>query len=460
MEKHTLLQEFVRKTMKTLEKETTYAEAFFTTEKTREVIIRNSEILTQNIKEDSGVGFRVAVGSKVGFACTNRLSEEAVHEAGEKAFAVARVSSEVPHFTLPGPGDLPSVPGLYHSRTADATVEEAIDIARRAIAAAENYDSRVIVKSGRVQFQTGWRGVVNSLGVDCQESETKAVLSVGGTGEQNGEVTGFCPDFTYTRTANLAPEEIGESVGRKVCEMFNPRPIESFRGSVIFGPEAVSYQLADVLIDALKGESVIAGRSFWTGKIGQPVTSELLTVADNALLDDGYSSRGFDDEGCPSQNTLLIQKGVLEQFLQDATSAKALKANNTGNASRFTGGFDLVSNIVGDGYRTQPEIYPSTLVVQPGKKSKDDLISEIKKGVLIESMDGFAQAGSGLVSARLARGFFIRNGEIQYPIRGGMVSGIAFDWFNHISGVGADLKKFPNAVVPSICVEDVTVVGG
>jgi len=95
-----------------------------------------------------------------------------------------------------------------------------------------------------------------------------------------------------------------------------------------------------------------------------------------------------------------------------------------------------------------------------GDKSKEQLISEVEKGLVIESMAGFAQKGSGLISAQLSQAFFIQNGEIQYPVRGGMVSGVAFDWFNTISGVGNDVKQFDNAVVPSVRVEDVTVVGG
>ncbi len=460
MEKQVLLYDFVHKAMKNLEKkDITYAEAFFTTTCNTEVTIRNAEILTQNTKEDCGVGFRVASGGKVGFACTNRLSEEAVGSAAEKAFDIARVSSEVPHFALPGPGPLSHPEGLYHSEVDSIEIEDAVDIAKRAIAAAENVDPRIVVKSGRVSFQSIRQGIINNLGVDCQEPRTKASLYMGGTGESNGEVTGFCSDSVYTRTADLEPEKIGESVGEKVCEMFNPQPAQKFQGTVIFGPEVTSYQLTDVLIDALRGDSVAAGRSAWTQKVEQKVASDMLTVTDDPLLENGYFSRGFDDEGCPSQNTLLIQEGELVQFLHNATSAETLKTENTGNASRFYGGFDLVASIVGSGYRTIPEIYASNLMIQPGTHTQEDLISEVEKGVLIESMDGFAQVGSGLVSARLARAFFIKNGEVQYPLKGGMVSGVAFDWFNRISGVGSDVKQFRNEVVPSLRVDDVTVVG-
>lgn len=454
------LGNLVDKAIKWLEKKgITHAEAFFTSTQTTEVVIRNSEIHTQNRVDDSGVGFRVVAGNKVGFACTNTLSEKAVFGAGEKAFDIARVSSEVPNFALPEAGQLPKVEGLFDSRVAEVGVEEGVDAARRMIRAAENFDKRVIAKDGRVLFESGWRGIVNTLGVDFEEKETKAVVYLGGSGEQNGEVTASCYDVMLCRTADLEPEKVGKNVGKMVIEMFKPQPLKSFKGTVVFGPEAVSYQLFNVLVDALKGENVVAGRSAWTEKLGQVVASEDLTVIDNAVLEKGFASRSFDDEGCSSQKTTLLRKGKLESFLHDATSANALKMRNTGNASRFPSGFDMIRAIVGNGYRTKPEIYPSNLTIQSGNKTKEELVSEIEKGVLVESMAGFAQPGSGMVSAQLSRAFFIENGEIKYPIKGGMVSGVAFDWFKQISGVGEDSKHFMNAVVPSLRIEEVKVVG-
>lgn len=456
------LSKLVHKTIRVLEKnDITHTEAFFTNTQTTEVTIRNSEIQTQNKVGDSGVGFRVVVArKKVGFACTNTLSEKAILEAGEKAFAIAEVSSEVPNFALPEASHPPRVKGLFDSRVAEITVEEAVDVAKRAISAAEDFDKRVIAKDGRVLLVSGWRGIANTLGVDFEEQETRAVIYLGGSGKQNGEVTGSCYDFMFNRIADLEPEKVGKNVGKMVIELFKPRPLKSFQGTVIFGPEAVSYQLADVLIDALKGETVVAGRSAWTRKLEQLVASQNLTITDNAILEKGFASRSFDDEGCSSQNTVLMRKGKLESFLLDASSSNTLKIRNTGNASRFPGGFGMVRAIVGNGYRAKPEIYPSNLIIRQGNSTKENMVSEIGKGVLVESMAGFAQPGSGMISAQLSRAFFIRNGEIEYPIRSGMVSGAAFDWFKQVSGVGKDSKQFQNAVVPSLRVEEVKVIGG
>ncbi|MCK4313260.1 TldD/PmbA family protein [Candidatus Bathyarchaeota archaeon] len=455
------LTDSAHKAIRALEKKKVMnAEAFFTNTRTTEVVIRNSEIITQNRVDDSGVGFRVvAPRDKVGFACTNSLSEKAILKVAEKAFAIAQVSSEVPNFALPETGQPLKVEGLFDPQVAEIGVEEGVDAARRMIHAAEDCDKRVIAKDGRVIFESGMRGIVNMLGVDVEEQETKAMIYLGASGVQNGEVTGSCYDALLSRAADLEPESVGKNVGKMVVELFKPQPVRSFQGTVIFGPEAVSYQLFNVLIDALKGENIVAGSSAWAEKLGGIEASENFTVEDNAVLEKGFSSRSFDDEGYDSQNTILIKKGKVEGFLHNATSANALKTRNTGNASRFIGGFNMVSAIIGNGYRTKPQIHPSNLIIQHGSKTKEELVSETVKGVLVESMAGFAQPGSGMISAQLSHAFFIENGEIQHPIKGGMVSGIAFDWFKRISGISKETRKFVNAVVPSLRVEEVKVIG-
>ena len=95
------------------------------------------------------------------------------------------------------------------------------------------------------------------------------------------------------------------------------------------------------------------------------------------------------------------------------------------------------------------------MMIPSGSKSKEDLVSEVNKGILIEEMAGFPQKSSGIVSLQLSRAFYVNNGEIMFPIKEGMVSGIAFDWFKNISGIGNDQKHFQNAIVPSLMVEDV-----
>lgn len=445
--------------VKVLGEKASHAEAFYVGSQRTEVTIRDSEVLTQNRIDDYGVGFRVAVeGEKVGFACTNTLSEKAILAAGETAFRIARVSSRVPGFTLPK-GDMPlKVKGLSDTSIGEVTVEKAVEVAERAIRAAESEDKRVIAKDGKVSYESERVGVVNTLGVDLEEDRTWAYVYLGATGEHQGEVTPSCYDVMVTRKLPLQPERVGGKVAEDVARLFKPQPVESFEGTVIFAPEATSYQLVDVMLDALKGENVMAERSPWTRKVGHRVASEELTVKDDALLKGGFLSRAFDDEGCPSKETPLIRAGELVGFLHDATTANALGVENTGNASRSPGGFELVHSIIGTGYRAKPEVYSSNFTITPGHRTTEELVSEVERGVLVESMAGFPQSGSGMVSAQLSRAFYIEAGEVKHPIKGGMVTGVAFNWLKNISAVSSESKAYFKGVVPSLLVENVQIV--
>ncbi|MFX0117682.1 MAG: TldD/PmbA family protein, partial [Candidatus Hodarchaeota archaeon] len=380
-------------------------------------------------------------------------------KAAKKALAIAKVSSEVRSFALPESSQLPSVIGSFDSRIYNICAEEIVDIAKRAIIAAEAVDKRVMAKGGQVSFFSGWRGVLNTLGIDVQEQETKAVIYLQGSGQQGNEVTGSSYDIQCSRKADLNPEEIGEQVGHSVVRLFSKQPVNSFEGTAIFGPAAVAYQIIDVLIDALKGTNANTGSSAWAKSLKQEVASKNMTIIDDGLLANGFASRSFDDEGAPSQRTHLIEKGILHRHLHCAASAKALNAANSSNASRYGGGFDMTRMIVGNGYRTKPEIYPSNLLILPGNKMQEDLVEETEKGVLVEFMTGFPQRGSGAISAQLMRAFYVENGEIKFPIKDGMLSGIAFDWLREVSGIGNDIKQLPNAVIPSMRVEGVKVIG-
>ena len=457
-----LLSNAARKPLRNLERlGAKQVEAYFLASRTTETSIRNSEISTENSMEDMGVSFRVAISdNRVGFACTNVVeSEKPILEAAEKAFAIAKLSTPVSGFALPAKSKAPQVEGLFDKVVVDLNVEDSVDIARRLIQAAEGVDKRVTAKGGAVSVSHLKKGVLNSLGVDLEAEETLVAAYVYGSGSQNGKVTPSCFDGELRRDFNLNPEKVGKSVGRTIVGLFSPKPVGSFEGTVVFEPEAVSYQFCDALIGALNGENVVAGGSAWIGKTGEAVASECFTLLDDATLKGGFASRYFDDEGYPSQQTPLVSKGKLRSYLHSATTANRLKMKNTGNASRFSGGLDMVKSIIGSGYKAKPEVYPSNLVIQPGRKSTEELVSEVDRGALVGSMAGFVQAGSGLISAQLGRAHYIENGELKHPIKEGMVSGVAFDWLKQVDAVGNQAKQFFNSVVPALRVEKVKVVG-
>ncbi|MFW9852258.1 MAG: TldD/PmbA family protein [Candidatus Thorarchaeota archaeon] len=435
-------------------------EAYFSSFETIEVNIRNSEILTQNKIVDSGVGIRAIVDEQLGFSCCNKIEQKAFDETLENAITVAKFSRKDPDTSFPQSTKGISIKELYDSKFEDITIDEIIELAKQAIDTAEDYDKRVTVKSGRIILQRGFRGLINSNGINTNEKGTKMVFYIGGGGQQANEVTGGCYESKVSRKYHLEPEKMGEKLAKNIVSMFGKKKVDEFNGPALFASDSVSYQMLNVLNEALNAENVLTQKSAWINQIGNYVTSENLTIEDNGILPGGFSSRNFDDEGSTSQKTILVEKGRLRNYLQNTKSANKLKTKSTSNACRSPSSFDLVRSIIGIGYRAKPEIYPSNIVIEPGENNWKKLLSEIDKGVLIESMAGFPQKGSGVISAQLSRAYYIEKGEIQFCLKDAMVSGVVFDWLKQISGISKDVKEFQNAILPAIRVEDVKIFCG
>ena len=435
-------------------------EAYFSSYETIEVTIRNSEILTQNKMIDSGIGIRTIVDGQLGFSCCNKIDQKVFDETLENAISVAKMSRKDSNIGFPEKSKTMTVNDLYDSKFEDVTIEEIVDQAKTAIETAEDYDKRVTVKSGRIILQKGYRGLINSNGTNVNEKGTYYMCYIGGGGQQANEVTGGCYESKVSRKYQLELDKMGEKLAKNITTMFGKKKVDEFKGTALFASGAVSYQILDVLNEALNGENLITDKSAWKNQVGNLVTSENLNINDNAILPGGYSSRSFDDEGSTSQKTTLIENGVLSKFLHYIKSANELNTQTTGNASRSPSSFDLIRSIIGVGYRAKPEIYPSNIIITPGEKNRDKLLSEIDKGVLIETMAGFPQKGSGLLSAQLSRGYYVEKGEIQFCLKDAMVSGVVFDWLKQISGISKDVKEFQNAILPALRIEDVKVFCG
>lgn len=455
---YSLVEQTITKAMK--KDSTKDYEAFFSSFETIEVNIRNSEILTQNKLVDSGVGIRAIVDGQLGFSCCNKIEQKAIDEALESAVIVAKMSRKDPDIGFPESSKSITINELYDPKFEDITIEEAIEIAKQAIETAEDYDKRVTLKSGRIILQRGYRGLINSNGINVNEKGTYSTFYIGGGGQQANEVTGGCYESSFSRRYQLEPEKMGEKLARNILTMFGKKKVDEFKGSALIASGSVSYQVLDVLNEALNAENVLTEKSAWKDQIGNAVTSEVVNIVDDGVLSGGYSSRHFDDEGSTSQKTTLIEKGMLSNYLHYTKSANKLNTSSTGNACRSPGSFDLVRSIIGVGYRAKPEIYPSNILIEPGQKEQKKLLAEIDRGVLIESMAGFPQKGSGVLSAQLSRGYYIENGEIQFCLKDAMVSGIIFDWLKNISGISKDVKMYPNAILPALRIEDVKIFCG
>jgi len=196
----------------------------------------------------------------------------------------------------------------------------------------------------------------------------------------------------------------------------------------------------------VNADNVQRGRSLWADMIGENVSNRNLTVSDDGLLPYGLGSSPFDAEGVPSQKTLLIDNGILRNFLYDSYTANKADTESTGNATR-------------NSYSSLPAISISNLLIEPGTKSFDDLVSEIDRGIIINRFSGSVRVESGEFSGVAKQASYVENGEVKFPLKETMISGNAFDSLRKIVEIGRDRRATMTSVyTPPILVKDINIV--
>nr|MDO8133250.1 TldD/PmbA family protein [Candidatus Njordarchaeum guaymaensis] len=193
---------------------------------------------------------------------------------------------------------------------------------------------------------------------------------------------------------------------------------------------------------------------------GNVVASKELSITDDGLLDYGLMSAPFDDEGNPQKRTSIINNGVFENFIYDQKHALMLNEKSTGNGIKTAASANPVNK-----HTFAVANHPTNISIKPGNINFDDLVREIKEGILIEQFSWLnpEQFSSGF-STEIRNAYLIKNGEIKQPLKGGMVAGKVFDLMKNISGISnsAEIESGATAftiVAPYIRFENVTVAG-
>ncbi len=455
------INENVRFVIRQVEEQVVAVEAFFTLSALMQIQIRNSEIteITQGI--DGGIGIRAIIKNhQLGFASTNNfLNKEAVLKTAQKAITLARISTPNENACFPESSSPPTIKGLCDENFGVIDVDEALKIAKSGLMAAEELDHRVRVKRGSIAVDNQYRGVQNTFGLEVETQKTKAGVFYGTIAQTEDQVTGLCTEIKLASSLDFDSAELGKTAARKAIKYLDPQPIPSFTGVVIFSREAVSEQLFTVITEAIKGDNVNTKASAWTDQLGSEVAKQAVTISDNPLIEENFASLPFDDEGSAASHTVIVKNGELRQFLQHTSSAKAVNDYSTSNASRSGIGWDITRLIIGTGYKTQPIVYPHNLIIEPGAKTQAKLIEEVDRGLFIDSIAGFPQAGSGLVSAQISQGFWIEQGELKHPVKDTMVVGNVYEWLHQITGISKETEQFNFCNVPALRVENVKIIG-
>lgn len=413
-------------------------------------LVRLGQVETLKESGSKAIGVRVFYGQRSASTYSSDFSREGLDRMLTSALELAKITSEDPFAGIPEAAQLGSLSGdldLYSSDVYSLPGQERIAYARRAEKAALDYDPRIKnSEGGSFDAATGHKIFANSHGfVGEYQRSYCSVAAVPIAQTENG---GMQRDYWFSVARSLSrldsPEHVGKVAAERTIRRLGAKKVKTAHVPIVFDP-LVANSIIDHIFEGVNGDAVYRGASFLSGKLGQKIASERVNIIDDGTMVGGFGTSPFDGEGIPTQRTVVVENGVLKSYLLNTYTAKKLGMKTTGNASRGLAG--------------TPGIGPGNYFLQPGTKTPQQIIGEIKDGLYVTEFLGH---GANLVTgdySRGASGLWISGGELTYPVEEITVAGNLKDMFLNINEIGNDLEFRGAMACPTIRIDGLTVGG-
>ena len=409
-------------------------EAFALRKVETDIEVLDGEVDSLSRADTRGIGVRVIIDGRQGYASTAIVTDEGLRDVLEEARSNASVATPDEANVLPEPAETPDVGQLARPGFDAVPVDEKISLGLSMERAARDADPRIrgidVAKYGDVHVQVALAST-RGLALTTERTDAWAYVMPMAADEDETQ-TGIGV------TIGRAPSELDvETAGREGTEratrLLGAAKPESRRAPVVFDPYATASFLG-VLSQALSAEAVLKGRSLFADRLGESVASDELTLVDDGLRPDGPATAPWDGEGVPQQTTALIEGGVLRSFLHNTWTARRTGdgATSTGNASRGS-------------YRSSPGLAPTNLYLEPGRLDQRGILDRAGDGVYVQDVVGI-HSGANPISGEFSvgiTGLVIRDGELAEPIREATVASTIVDVLQAIRAVGSDLRFYP-----------------
>ena len=403
------------------------------------VSTRLQEIENVEFNNDGALGISVYVGQQKGNASTSDLTPEAIKNTVEAALAIAKYTSpddcagladkELMAFDAP---DL----DLYHA--AEIDVDKAVQLALDTEKAALEHDERIVNSEGAsFNAHTGVRVYGNSHGMLQSYLSSRYSLSCSVIAEHQDQLE---RDYEYTVARDInqlaQPNWVGEYAAQKAIARLQPQKLATQEAPVIFLND-VATGLISHLAAAISGGSLYRKASFLLDHLGKQVLPDWFEIVERPHLIGQLASTPFDSEGVRTQDMEIIRNGILQTYLLTSYSGRKLGMQSTGHA----GGIH-------------------NWLVKPNSSGKlTALLRQMNRGLLVTEVMG---QGVNLVTgdySRGAAGFWVENGEIQYPVAEITIAGQLPDMLRNIVAVADDIEHRSNIQTGSILLEKMKISG-
>lgn len=416
-----------------------------------EALVRKGEVERLKDSGSRAAGLRVFLDARAASTSTSDLTPAGLARLVDGAIALAHVTSEDPFAGLPDAASFGKVEGdlnIHFDDVAALPAAERIALARRADAACFAADARITnSRGGSFDAGSSHKILANSRGFTGEYRRSICSISASPIAQSaDGQMQ---RDYWYSSARSAShlesPESIGAEAARRTLRRLGARSVSTQQAPVVFSPE-IARSIVGHIFEAANGSLIYHQSSFFAGKLGEQVASPDLTIIDDGTLVGGFGTAPFDGEGLPTRRTVIVEQGVLRNYLLNTYTARKLGMQSTGNASR--------------GITGAPGIGAGNLFLESANpQSPKAILAGIKSGLYVTELIG---QGVNMVTgdySRGASGIWIENGELTYPVEGITIAGNLREMFQNIAVAGNDLVFRSSVACPTLRIEGMTIAG-
>ena len=416
----------------------TEAEVVYSHGKGLSISVRNGDVDTIENSEDSSLILTVYNGKSKGSASTAVLDKRSIDLTIEKALEIAKLTQADEYAGIAEVELLASTENFkdlstYHPR--DITPDDMIEMAKIAESAALE-TSGIVVDEAAVSMGEGRSIYANSNGFIGQKQGSNSSMSVVAIAELNGQME---RDYWWDAVRdfnNMMPAEtLGKKAASRTIERIGAKKIKSTKAPVLFDP-SISQGLVGHMLGAISGSSLYQEASFLKDDLDNQIFPEWFEINENPFALGGFASRNFDSNGVATRQRNIIESGVLKGFLLSVYSARRLGLTTTGNA----GG-------------------SHNLFVKSNDVSFDAALKQMGTGLYVTSVMG---QGINTVNgdySRGASGFWVENGEMQFPVNELTIASNLKDMYKNLVLVASDIDKRSKIQTGSWLIDEMTIAG-
>jgi TldD protein len=407
-----------------------YADLYFQYSRSESWGLEEGQVKSGNFSIDQGVGVRAVSGEKTAFAYSDDITLSALQEAAKATKAIASIGGEQTAASMVLKRNAPQ---LYvpQDPIASLSADAKVKLLERLESIARKIDPRVSQVTASIAGEYEVVMVVRHDGVMAADVRPLVRLSINVIAESNGRreqgSSGGGGRFDYSYFTDEVLHDYAQKAVHQAIINLDARPAPAGSMTVVLGAGWPGILLHEAIGHGLEGDFNRKGSSAFSNMIGQQVAARGITIVDDGTIQNRRGSLSMDDEGNPTNRTVLIEDGILRGYIQDTLNARLMNMPVTGNARR-------------ESYAHIPMPRMTNTYMLNGTVPPEEIIKSVKKGLYAANFGGGqVDITSGKFVFSASEAYMIEDGKITYPVKGATLIGNGPEVLKRVSMIGNDM---------------------